>query len=128
MHFSVIGMRFSVAGMWVVVVVVGGGGGGGRWWGRRIEWRVNGVTAGVMSAPAGPGRTRGPQELALDPGENRIEVIAYEGRNLLASLPARTTIAYDGPADTVKPKLHILAIGINAYEDEGWAQPGSNEV
>ena len=67
----------------------------------RIEWRVNGVTAGVMAAPAGPGPDyEVKQELALDPGENRIEVIAYEGRNLLASLPARTTIAYDGPADT----------------------------
>ena len=68
------------------------------------------------------------QELALDPGENRIEVIAYEGRNLLASLPARTTIAYDGPADTVKPKLHILAIGINDYQDMGWAPPGSGRI
>ncbi len=72
----------------------------------RVEWRVNGVTAGVTAAPAGPGPDyEVKQELALDPGENRIEVIAYEGRNLLASLPARITIAYDGPADTVKPKL-----------------------
>ena len=85
-----------------------------------IEWRVNGVTAGVMAAPAGPGPDYDvKQELALDPGENQIEVIAYEGRNLLASLPARTTIAYDGPADTVKPKLYILAIGINKYVDRG---------
>ncbi len=95
----------------------------------RIEWRVNGVTVGVMAAPAG----RGPdydvkQQLALDPGENRIEVIAYEGRNLLASLPAQTTIVYDGPADTAKPKLFILAIGINAYEDYGWSPPGSGLI
>ena len=93
----------------------------------RIEWRVNGVTAGVMSAPAGPGPDyKVSQELALDPGENRIEVIAYEGRNLLASLPAQTTIVYDGPADTVKPKLYVLAIGINDYMDEGWSPPGSS--
>ena len=95
----------------------------------RIEWRINGVTAGVRTAPAGPGPDYDvTQELALDPGENRIEVIAYEGRNLLASLPARTTIAYDGPADTVKPKLHILAIGINDYQDMGWAPPGSDRI
>ena len=95
----------------------------------RIEWRINGVTVGVMSAPAGPALDyEVTQELALDPGENRIELIAYERRNLLASLPAQTTVVYDGPADTVKPKLHILAIGINAYEDEGWAEPGSGEV
>ena len=82
-----------------------------------------------MSAPAGPGPDyEVSQELALDPGENRIEVIAYEGRNLLASSPAQAAIVYDGPADTVKPKLHILAIGINDYEDKGWAAPGSDEV
>jgi WD40 repeat protein len=92
----------------------------------RIEWRVNGVTAGVMAKPAGPGPDYDVQrQLALDPGENQIEVIAYEERNLLASLPARTSITYDGPADTVKPKLHILAIGINAYVDQGWTPPGS---
>ena len=95
----------------------------------RIEWRANGVTIGVMSAPAGPGPDyEVTQELALDPGENQIEVIAYERRNLLASLPARTTITYDGPADSVKPKLHILAIGINAYADLGWTPPGSSET
>ena len=95
----------------------------------RIEWRVNGVTAGVTAAPAGPGPDfEVKQELALDPGENRIEVIAYEGRNLLASLPARTTITYDGPADAAKPKLHILAIGIDAYEDYGGSPPGSGKI
>jgi WD40 repeat protein len=93
----------------------------------RIEWRLNGITAGVMSAPAGPGPDYDvTQDLALDPGkngvpgENRIEVMAYEGRNLLASLPAQTTVVYDGPADTTKPKLFVLAIGINKYVDKGW--------
>ncbi len=95
----------------------------------RIEWRLNGVTAGVTTEPAG----RGPdyevrQVLALDPGENRIEVLAYEGRNLLASLPAQTTIVYDGPTDAVKPKLYILAIGINDYADHGWSPPGSDKI
>ncbi len=94
----------------------------------RIEWRVNGVTAAVARLPAGSGPDyEVTQQLALDPGENHIEVIAYEKRNLLASLPARTTINFTGPADTVKPKLHILAIGINAYEDNGWTPPGSTE-
>ncbi len=81
---------------------------------------MNGVTAGVASAPAGPGPDYNvTQGLALDPGENRIEVIAYEGRNLLASLPAQTTITYDGPADKTKPKLFVLAIGVNKYVDRG---------
>ena len=82
----------------------------------RIEWRVNGITVGVSNAPAnaGPGYEIR-QTLAFDPGENAIEVVAYNARNLLASLPAQTTIAYTGPANSVKPKLHILAIGIDAY-------------
>ena len=95
----------------------------------RIEWRVNGITVGVAGVPAGAGREyEVKQQLALDPGENKIEVIAYNGRNLLASLPAQTTIAYTGPADSVKPKLYILAIGINAYTDKGWALPGTSVV
>jgi WD40 repeat protein/uncharacterized caspase-like protein len=86
----------------------------------RIEWRLNGITAGVMSAPKGAGATyEVSQQLALDAGENAIEVIAYEGRNLLASPPARTTIVYNGPANATKPKLYILAIGINKYVDQG---------
>jgi hypothetical protein len=74
----------------------------------------------VKSAPAEGGPDYDvSQDLALDPGENRIEVIAYEARNLLASLPAQTTIRYDGPADVTKPKLYVLAIGINKYADPG---------
>jgi hypothetical protein len=54
-------------------------------------------------------------------------VLAYERRNLLASRPAQAMITFDGPADRVKPKLHILAIGINSYVDEGWTPPGSSQ-
>src|SRR5262249_52559737 len=67
------------------------------------------------------------QEIALDPGDNRVEVVAYNAGNLLASPPARLTIKFMGPADAVKPRLHILAIGINKYADEGWAPPGKSE-
>ncbi len=90
----------------------------------RIEWRVNGITVGVCHAPAclGPDNEV-KQTLALDPGENLIEVVAYNGRDLLASLPAQTKITFTGPADAVKPKLHVLAIGINQYADRGWITP-----
>lgn len=99
---------------------------GGRGVGR-VEWRINGVTAAVIGAPANTGSEYEVERtLALDPGENQIEVIAYEGRNLLASPPARVTIRYEGPVDTVKPNLHILAIGINAYTDKGWTPPGAS--
>jgi hypothetical protein len=64
----------------------------------------------------------------LDHGENVIEVVAYDARNLLASLPARTTIAYTGSADAVKANLHVLAIGINDYIDRGGIAPGETET
>ena len=95
----------------------------------RIEWRVNGITVGVANPPPGAGpdyETK--RELALDPGENVIEVVAYNARNLLASPPAQTKIVYTGRGDTVKPKLHVLAIGINAYEDKGWTDPRTSET
>jgi WD40 repeat protein len=92
----------------------------------RIEWRVNGVTAAVTNASSSAGpEYEVTQTLALDPGENIIEVVAYNARNLLASLPALATITYNAPADAEKPKLYVLAIGVNAYDDEGWTPPGA---
>jgi hypothetical protein len=85
----------------------------------RIERRVNGVTSAVVSKPIGNGpEYTATRELALTPGDNTIEVIAYNGPNLLASLPARTTVKFTGPANGAKPRLHILAIGINKYIDQ----------
>jgi hypothetical protein len=93
----------------------------------RIEWRVNGVTAAVVAKPTGSGPAHSvSRQLAIDPGDNTIEVVAYNGSNLLASPPARTVVKFTGSADQAKPKLHILAIGINAYEDRGWTPPGSD--
>jgi WD40 repeat protein len=82
----------------------------------RIEWRINSVTVGVTNAVEGAGPDYVvKRDVALDPGDNAIEVLAYNASNLLASLPAQTTIAYTGPTNGVRPRLHILAIGINAY-------------
>jgi uncharacterized caspase-like protein len=57
------------------------------------------------------------QTLALEPGNNTIEAVAYNGRNLLASLPVSTTVTWDAPANQPKPKLFVIAVGINAYND-----------
>ena len=94
----------------------------------RIEWRVNGITAAVEAKPdeLGP-EYKLTRQLALDPGENVIEVVAYNGTNLLASLPSRITAKLTGTANASKPKLHILAIGINAYNDRGWTPPGHSD-
>jgi hypothetical protein len=95
----------------------------------RIEWRVNGITAVVGAKPAGPGPEYTlTQQLALDAGDNVIELVAYNGSNLLASLPARAIIKFAGTANAIKPKLHVLAIGINAYDDKGWVPPGQSDA
>jgi hypothetical protein len=62
----------------------------------------------------------------LDPGNNVIEVVAYNKTNLLASTPARIIVDFIGTIDRPRPKLHILAIGINSYVDRGWTPPGKN--
>jgi WD40 repeat protein len=91
----------------------------------RIEWRVNGITAAVLDRPPGSGPEYVvAREVGLDPGDNAIEVVAYNGTNLLASEPARAAIRVNGRVNQQKPKLHILAIGINSYVDEGWLERG----
>jgi WD40 repeat protein len=95
----------------------------------RVEWRVNGITVGVVTNAPGTEKERTiTPTLALEPGENAIEVVAYNRRNLLSSSPARTTVKFTGTAGAVKPTLHVLAIGINAYMDKGWNQPDSAET
>ncbi len=100
----------------------------------RIEWRVNGVTAGVDTAATQPqgAPVRLTRQLALDPGSNSIEVVAYNGANLIASTPARLTVAGPpaapqqaaqqtpaapaAPAAT-KPRLFAIVAGVNDYAD-----------
>ena len=93
----------------------------------RVEFRVNNITSAIIKPSDGSGTYEVSQQVALDPGENTIEVVAYNARNLLASLPAQTRVHLIGAADRVRPKLHILAIGINKYVDHGWTPPGTGE-
>jgi WD40 repeat protein len=90
----------------------------------RIEWRVNGVTAAIATKPegAGPIYTLS-RHLALDPGDNTVEVVAYNASNLLASVPARTSVKFTEAANKTRPRLHILAIGIDVYADGKFAPP-----
>jgi WD40 repeat protein/uncharacterized caspase-like protein len=94
--------------------LVDGGGGVGK-----VEWRVNGVTIGVdnQDAPPGGGPVRVKRDLILDTGENAIEVVAYNRANLVASLPATVTVKAQAPAGQGKPRLVVLAAGINDYAD-----------
>src|SRR5262249_51796264 len=101
-----------------------------------IAARASGASNGGANAAPPPGANAPPapgpvsktkESLALDPGKNAIEVVAYNERNLLASRPAQATITYNASADAEKPKLHVLAIGINDYHDEGWMPPGATQ-
>jgi WD domain, G-beta repeat len=95
----------------------------------RIEWRVNGITVGVASAPEDAGAIyEATQSLALEPGENRIEIVGYNKSDLLASVPAQTMITYTGSADKVQPKLYVLSIGISDYIDQGGSEPGTGKI
>ncbi|WP_426035544.1 WG repeat-containing protein [Cypionkella sp. TWP1-2-1b2] len=87
----------------------------------RIEWRLNGMTVEVQP-------TRAPVALdedlptakarvALDPGENIIEVVAYNAAGLLASPPRQMVVTWDGVASSEPPALHVLAVGVNDYAD-----------
>ena len=95
----------------------------------RIEWRVNGITAAVASKLAG----NGPEyvlkrQLALDPGDNKITIVAYNASNLLVSQPTEVSVRYSGSDSQSQPRLYILAVGINAYADHGFAPPGSSQI
>jgi uncharacterized caspase-like protein len=57
------------------------------------------------------------QALALEPDDNTVEVVAYNARNRLASLPASTTVRWTAPANQPQPKLYVIAVGIDKYED-----------
>lgn len=114
----------------VDAVVKDQGGGVGK-----IEWRVNGVTLGIdargfdrLAASGdlgnGGGDTVGGgktvtvrQPLSLDPGENQIEVVAYNAKGLIASVPAALTVKWEGASSSAPPKLYVLAVGVNEYWD-----------
>ena len=96
----------------VAVDIADTGGGIGK-----VEWRINGVTVGVsdgQESAAGKSIER-KQDIALDPGENTVEVVAYNLAGLVSSIPAKTTIKWTGTQPSAKPRLHVLAIGINDY-------------
>jgi WD40 repeat protein len=86
----------------------------------RAEWRINGITVGVvekagMVAAGTPVAVQ--QTVALDPGANTIELVAYNAANLVASAPARTRIVWTGTEPSVPPRLYVLTVGINRYLD-----------
>jgi uncharacterized caspase-like protein len=89
----------------------------------RVEWRVNGLTVGLDSpaAPQAGQSLRFTRPLSLDAGNNTIEVVAYNGANLIASTSARINIAVPAtaprPVGAPTPRLFVLAAGVDNYTD-----------
>lgn len=112
------------------VELIDRGGGVGR-----VEWRVNGVTVGVDTppAPAANQPARLTRTLALDPGSNTIEVVAYNAANLVASIPVSATVtvpaaAAPAPGQPVAmqpSRLFVIAAGIDDYTDSRFKLAGS---
>ncbi len=89
---------------------------GGGW--GRIEWRSNGTTVGVQTLePGGEENTLIEQELELELGDNLIELVVYNSANLIASKPAALTINWDGVEKIEVPTLHVVVVGVDAYQD-----------
>jgi len=85
----------------------------------RIEWRVNDVTRVVkdLQTPADGAVTKVAQELSLPEGTSEIKLVAYNKANLAASLPAAMSVTVKSFAPRPKSRLHILAVGVNDYDD-----------
>jgi Caspase domain/Bacterial Ig domain len=96
----------------------------------RVEWRVNGLTLGLDDrgvkrvntlvdtlAKSPPPPLRISRKLTLEPGDNVIEVVAYNSQNLIESRGAQVTVKWDGSNTVTPPKLYVLAVGTNDYWD-----------
>jgi WD40 repeat protein len=85
----------------------------------RVEWRVNGVTLGLTPASdfqGVRGRVQLSRTLPLQPGENRVSIISYNGQGLIASDPAELVIVRESAGNLI-PRLYVLAVGVNDYWD-----------
>ena len=99
--------------------LVGTGGGIGR----KLIWRVNGLTQGDPTPPELEGLADDvlasatvTQTLQVDPGQtNTVEVTAYNGAGLLATPPLRITIDAFGVTTEERPRMYVLALGVNTY-------------
>lgn len=87
----------------------------------RVEWRVNGLTVEVQPTRAAAALDEDVPKvtarIALEPGQNVIEVVAYNAAGLLASAPRQVVVQWDGVASTEPPALYVLAVGVNDYAD-----------
>ena len=99
----------------VTVRIENRGGGIGR-----IEWAIGNVNQGIDRGGLG-GAEKAMElsrEIALTPGRNVVEVVAYNQANLIASRPARLVIDATGPSKGRRGVLHVLSVGIDRYAEK----------
>jgi hypothetical protein len=86
----------------------------------RIEWRLNGMVIGSAADKRGLTITKEQATvkrlMTLAPGMNRIEVVAYDAKNEVASPPIVAEFHLQD-AISERPSLYLLAVGVNAYRD-----------
>ena len=95
--------------------------------GPKVLWRVNGKTLGA-TAPPGLGRPLSvgdyvvmEQTLTVDPSKkNEVEIIAYNAKGLLATTPLRFGIDAWGVAEKERPRMFVLAVGVDTYAQPDW--------
>jgi WD40 repeat protein/uncharacterized caspase-like protein len=101
--------------------------------GDKLVWRVNGVTQGaVQTASAQTTADSGyrivSQTLQVDPTRrNVVEITAYNGKGLLASLPYRVeidkfgeTIQFGDTTPRPRPRMFVVAVGVTHYVSPEW--------
>ena len=92
--------------------------------GKRVVWRINGQARGETKAPellpGGENAVVVEQILKVVPGQvHSVQVVAYNGASLLASLPLSFPVSVEGAAST-ETRMHVLAIGVTDYAKEDW--------
>lgn len=96
--------------------------------GEELVWRVNGVTQGAVQTAsaqttAGEGYRIVSQTLQVDPTRrNVVDITAYNGKGLLASLPYRVEIDRFGETKpTERPRMFVVAVGVSNYVRTEWS-------
>jgi hypothetical protein len=105
----------------LAVRIVGAGGGIGK----RVVWKVNGVTQGNTTPPALAGLDDPlawavvTETLKLVPDEvNLVEVTTYNRAGLVATRPLKITVDKFGVTTRERPRMFVLALGVDAYRME----------
>jgi len=94
--------------------------------GDKLLWRVNGVPQGAVKTSdaqttAGDGYRIVSQTLPIDPSRrNVIEITAYNGKGLLASVPYHLEIDKFGETSE-RPRMFIVAVGVSHYAKTDWS-------